>query len=341
MKLHLAIAALQLIPANRDAAISSAQFVERWKTSERPNRSERQLQRILVELVGEGLAQSVGPRGAQTFYRTANRTPAWAMTHETALRVLLSSQMLGPALQGLDNAGGAMIELADSVISTSVASQRLRSRIRVVPDGMGRLPAKIEPGVQKALTEAIAEARQLRITYRSRAALSADGRAKTHDLSVLGAVSKDGAIYLLATTGMDGEVRPFVLHRVESAEVLRTHILYEPPGFDLDDYIAQTHQLSHSIGTLELVDLRLRIHRDAIWHLRERPFCAGQTISDEPDQDGWYVVTATLPKTELLVPTLLSMCSWMIVDGPEVIRKDVVERLGGAIGRYRCGGGAP
>lgn len=336
MKLQHAIAAIPLLPDTRESAITNAEFVARWERAGHTDLSKRQLHRLLTELESLCLAERVeGAGGSLRYFRIASNTPAWAMTHETALRLLLTSRMLAQTLRGVGNEGAGLLDLAESVISTSLAGRRLHRKIRVVPDGIGRLPATIAPGVQEAVVESIANARQLRVVYRSRAQMGSGAPERVHDLTVLGAVSKDGAIYLLATNSLGGKVLTFALHRVVRAEVLSAPAL-ERPDFDLDDHIGKTHQLSHGFDENTVVELRLRVRKDAIWHLQERPLCAEQTISAGPDGSGWYTVTALVPRTELLVPALLSMGDWVIVDGPPVVRDDLAARLRAAAGHYRA-----
>jgi len=334
MKLKHAIGAIPLLPDSRDAAITKAEFVDRWRRAGLEELSDRQLHRFLTELESHCIAGEVsGPNGSLRYFRASNRASEWAMTQETALRLLLTSRMLAQTMQGVGNEGAGLIDFAESVISTSLAGRRLHRKIRVVPDGIGRLPAKVAPGVQEAVVESIASARQLRIVYRSRAQMGTGGQERTHDLTVLGAVSKDGAIYLLATKGLTEKVLTYALHRVAHAEVLSEPAL-ERPDFDLDDHIEKTHQLSHGFDDNTVVDLRLRVHKGSIWHLQERPLCAQQKISRNPDANGWYAVTAPIPNTELLVPALLSMGDWVIVDGPDVVREKLVARLHAAAGHY-------
>lgn len=335
MKLHHAMSALQLLPSHREAAITRAEFIDKWRRAGQPELSRRQLERFLPDLEAESLAESVeGPGRTLRYFHPSSKTPPWAMTHETALRLLLSSRMLAQPLRGVGNEGAGVLDLAESVVSTSQASRRLHRRIRVVPDGIGRMPAQVAPGVQEAVVDAIASARQLRFVYRSRAAMETQTEGRTHEISVLGAVSKDGATYLLGAGSLTGRVLTFALHRILRAEVLAVPAL-ERPDFDLDDYIAQTHQLSHVLGSLEVLDLQLRVRADAIWHLRERPLCPQQVISETPDEAGWYAVSARIPQTELLVPALLSMGDWLIVDGPPAVRAELARRLIEAAERYR------
>jgi predicted DNA-binding transcriptional regulator YafY len=334
MKLHYAIAALQLLPTERAQSITVAEFIERWTRAGQPRMSDRQLQRWLPELELENLVESVETdKGPRKYFRLAHQTPAWAMTQETALRLLVSSHLIERVVKGVGNEGRGVLDLARTVVNTSEMSRRLHKRIRVVPDGIGRLPAKVAPGVQEAIVEAIASSRQVQFVYRSRATMETGGTGRTHQVSVLGAVSKDGATYLLGADGLAGPVLTFALHRMLSAEVLPSPAV-DRLDFDLDAYIEQTHQLSHGYGKGEVVELRLRVREDAIWHLTERPLCTQQEVSAGPDSQGWYAVTAPVPWTELLVPTLLSMGEWLVVDGPPNVRDAMKTRLGEAASRY-------
>jgi len=340
MKLKHAIQAIPILPDSSAEAITRPEFIERWRRAGGENLSHRQLHRFLTDLCHLFLAEELpGPNGTLRYFRTRKLKPEWAMTQETALRLLLTSKALAQTMRGVGNEGVGLIDLAEKVISTSVAGRRLHRKLRVVPDGIGRLPAKVAPGVQEAVVESIASARKVRIVYRSRAQMDSGGQKRTHDLTVLGVVSKDGAIYLLATKGVGEKVLTYALHRVEAAEVL-TESALERSDFNLDEHIEKTHQLSHGFGEYSVVELRLRAHKDSIWHLQERPLCAQQEISEHPDASGWYAVRAPIPNTELLVPALLSMGDWVIVDGPDVVRDKLVARLRAASSHYPATGGA-
>ncbi len=340
MKLPDAIAALQLVPADRANAITVPEFVDRWKRAGQREMSDRQLQRWLPELEGLSLVESTdGERGSRRYFRTSDRTASWAMTPETALRLLVSGRMLEQPLQGLGAGGLGLLDMARSVVGTSDAMRRLHRRVRVVPDGLGRLRAAIAPGVQETVVDAIVRNRQLRFAYLSRTGMAEQGRVLTHDVSVLGLVSKDSTVYLLGAKGVSGKPLTFALHRMRDAQVLPDPAA-ERTDFDLDDYIAKTHQLSHTLEYIETIDLRLRVRADSVWHFTERPLCAEQQVSREPDAQGWYAVHAPVTNTTLLVPFLLSMGEVVIVDGPPEVRELLLRRVSEAHALYTQGAGA-
>jgi predicted DNA-binding transcriptional regulator YafY len=221
------------------------------------------------------------------------------------------------------------------VIGTSDAMRRLHRRVRVVPDGLGRLRAQIAPGIQETVISAIVNNRQLRIIYLSRAGM-AQGQARNHDLSVLGLVSKDSTVYLLGAKGVSDAPLTFALHRIRQAQAL-PQAASERPDFDLDDYIARTSQLSHTIDSPETIELHLRVRADSVWHFSERPLCTEQDISPSPDAQGWHAVCARLTNTTLLVPFLLSMGEIVIVDGPPQVRSLLLRRLSDARALYEDG----
>jgi predicted DNA-binding transcriptional regulator YafY len=106
------------------------------------------------------------------------------------------------------------------------------------------------------------------------------------------------------------------------------------PDFELDAYIEKTHSFSHpETPAAEPVGLVLRVHRDSIYHFRERPLTAQQTEKADADLT-WYEVTAQVPVTVQLVPFLVSMGPWVEVMEPPQVRDRVRQWVTQMAGRY-------
>ena len=193
MKIGDAIQALRLMPADAGAAITAAEFIERWQSGSRKGVSERTLQRWVADLSAMNFIQEVWPPATpRRYHRGGHHVSALGMSPEMALRLALSARLLPrDIVGGGGEAGRAEIEAAEAVLKTSDVLRELRRRVAVLPDGIGRLPAEPRPGVGAAVAQAVGTRRVLRVRYTARDR-SRRGGARSHDLSVQGVVSKDG-----------------------------------------------------------------------------------------------------------------------------------------------------
>jgi predicted DNA-binding transcriptional regulator YafY len=57
-----------------------------------------------------------------------------------------------------------------------------------------------------------------------------------------------------------------------------------------------------------------------MYHFRERPLSENQRVTEPEEGQTWYLVTAEVPDTILLVPFLLSMGHWIEVLEPQTVR---------------------
>lgn len=347
MKLNVAVRLLQMLPVRPDAAMTIVEISSRWKEDGHEFSDVRNLQRYLKELTpakdengkqlnpGEpSLVQEID-ENPKRFYLNASSAANWLMSEEAAINILLTRQVLGRtfgSVKGIKTS--KLIDLAETVAESSTETQRIGQRLRVVPDGIGRLPARIPPHVLQATIDAVAKNRKLKFSYSN-----SKGLATSQLVSPQGLVAKDGTIYLLATQGLsDKPRRPYALHRMIDAE-----IHFQPaqarPDFDLDQYIQESHQLSHQLDVEALpVDLRLRVAAEALYHFKERPLSSDQSIASAGRTDGWHLVTANVPNTILLVPFLLSMGGGIEVIGPKIVRDEISKRLRDMIAHYASEG---
>jgi predicted DNA-binding transcriptional regulator YafY len=248
------------------------------------------------------------------------------MTAELALELHLVSPLwekgFGQALSGAEQATIRKHVKGDD--------ERLLRGLRIVPDGIGRLPARIDAKLLRTVVEALRRSRKLRVSYRRPDAHAEEAR----ELSPLGLVAKDGTIYLVAVTGLADTPRHYALHRMGSAEDAGSSA--QPrPEFDLDRHIASTHQFSHALdGNTGSVELVLRVTPETIHHFEERPLSATQTVEQVPDDSGWYLVRDTVPMTMQLVPFLLSMGAGLEVVSPSELRCETIRRLSKSLSLY-------
>ena len=262
-------------------------------------------------------------RGAHRFYHKPSNITHWLMTEEAALNILLTQQILGRTFGSVTQIDIQQTgHIAENVAGASKETLRIRDHLRVVPDGIGRLQADVNPEVLQPIVDAVAKNRQLSFEY-----CSAKGKTTKRMVSPQGLVAKDGTIYLLATEGLTDMPRfAYPLQRVTKAMVL-TKPRQERLDFNLDKYIEDSHQLSHVLdGKTQTIELKLRVQSDAYYHFDERPLSSTQDMLGPDSKDGSYLLTADVPDTVLLVPFLLSMGGWIEVLGPPEVRAEMAKR---------------
>ena len=340
---------LEILSVPKEQALSNEEVCRKFygkpgsnwdtKTRDLPASELRNIQRYTKALSretieGPALIENVGKGkggGVHRFYHIPSRVTHWLMTEEIALNVLLTRQILGTTFDSIEGIGIKEISsIADKLAGTSVETERIRQRLRVVPDWIGREAAYIKPEILKGTFDAVANNRQLKFRYKH-----STGQVINKTVSVQGLVAKDGSLYLLGTDGFsDIPDRGLPLHRFEFAECTNLQALPRP-DFDLDRYIENSHKLSHNFDVRQPpIELKLRVAPDAIYHFRERPLSDKQDIGKECDADGWFPVDITLPDMILLVPFLLSMGGWIEVLGPPKVRAEMAKRARHIAGHY-------
>ncbi len=335
MKLNAAVRLLRLLNSQPQGALTTNQIALKWFEQTGATINIRNIQRYLSELSadsadGPALVDVLDDDRERKYHLRLSEVARWFMTEEAALHLLLTRQMLERSFSaGLDpDEAKRRIDIAETVSDDSARTRRLRDRLRIVPDGIGRLPARVDAQILAAAVDAVAASQKLSFTY-----VNPTGKESEQVLSPQGLVAKDGTIYLLATKGLSEPPRHFALHRMTKA-----HVAPQPqqarPDFDLDGYIRDSHQLSHRL-TAEAppVSLKLRVAPDALFHFTERPLSSDQSIGAARRSDGWHVVTATVPETVLLVPFLVSVGGIEVL-GPPSVRNATAKWLRAAAAHY-------
>lgn len=168
--------------------------------------------------------------------------------------------------------------------------RRWKQRVRVVPRALELQPPEIRSHVLDALYDGLLEMRQVRVRYRRRT----DQRANSMNLHPLALVFRDGVVYVLATVDAFSDVRQFVAHRLESAELTEEHSS-EPGDFDLDEYIREG---GFSFAEGERMRLVIRMESYIARHLLETPLSPDQT-SRELDGDQVEIAATVLDSEQL------------------------------------------
>jgi predicted DNA-binding transcriptional regulator YafY len=350
---------LRMLPTKRENAVTIRHLAVKWEgkdpLSEKPSASViRRLQAYMNELSGPAdgypaLIERIEPEAepepelrvdgkkkipkAFRYYILPGHVADWFMTEETAMNLLVTGQILGQSLgsaQQFDSV--AVIDQAQARLgATSPARKRVLNKVRIVPDGIGRVPARINSLVLEAAISAIEGDKKLSFSYKS-----SKGRESTPLVSPQGLVAKDGTIYLVATKGLSDFPIHYPLQRISEAKV-EDEQLQSQPGFNLDDYIRESAQLSHKLHDgPSRIRLELRVDPKTLYHFEERPLASGsdQVIDYANDSNEWSTVTAHIPNTVLLVPFLLSMLGYIEVVGPAEVRAEVKKQVDAMAARY-------
>lgn len=327
---------LRLLPTRPDHALTVSEILEKWN-QRYPDQElvKRSVERYVNELSYDkdhhgravlGVARETLPR---TYYLRLSEVANWLMTEESALYQVLSLQVLQSTfgqhfLKDVDN----HLDAAQMLTEQEVRSRNLRQRIRIVPDGIGRLRTHIDEQTLQTVMDALAYTQRLEFDY-----VSAKGRASTKKVSPLGLVAKDGALYLIAVKDLSDEPIHYALHRIQKAslEPIKAH---DRVGFNLDRYIEEQHYFSHRIGDdPRPIELKLRVADKTVFHFKERPLSNSQKI--EEAGDGFWYVHNTIPLTQMLKPFLASLGPGVEVMEPLSFREELGQWLLDAAAHYK------
>ncbi|MAO59906.1 MAG: transcriptional factor [Alcanivorax sp.] len=188
-------------------------------------------------------------------------------------------------------------------------------RVRSLPNGKALLPAALEPQVWEQVSTAVAQQKQLSITYLSRS----QSKVTEMTLNPAGLVNRHSITYLIANVSGYEDLRRFALHRIKQAKVLD-----EPStiadDFDLDAYI-DSGALGWQTGEPEQTTLVADIRPQLAWLLQETPLSEDQTIGDE--DSGWHRLTATVSKNQETLWWILGLNSQIRVWAPQQWAEEV------------------
>lgn len=335
MKFNEAISILKLLGTRHEDAMTIQQIIAKWDSLHADKLQLRTAQRYLSELSGDGadgtaLVQVDTSSKERRYHLRLSEMANWFMTEESALYQVLSLQVLqstfgDTATDGLEK----QLDAAEHLTQEQLRTRRLRERVRIVPDGVGRLRTKISKEVLASVMDALAGDQKILVEYRS-----ARGNLSSLELNPLGLVAKDGTLYLLAIKSLrDGPIH-YALQRVQSAMV-RPLPAQGRAKFKLDEYIRATHQLSHAIDQrLEPVKVKLMVHPEWLYHFEERPLSENQVIQKAQQPQKWSTVRAEIPLSMLLTHFILSLGPGVEVLEPENLRVSVADKLTEAASLY-------
>jgi len=262
------------------------------------------------------------PRKQRLYYLHHDTLMKWFMSEQAALNLVMTGQLVGQALGEVTDIGvKSVAKLAVDIIKgrKSTRASRIANAVRFLPDGIGRLPATLQPDLLQTMIDGIVRDRAVSFDYKRPV-----GKPSRRTVNPLGLVSKEGTIYLVASKGSDPVVQHYALQRASNASVEMNHVRMIPEGFDLDRHIEETHRFSHQTGPeMKLV---LEVNEEAIFHFKERPLTADQKIKKIKETE-MYKVSAVIPDSYYLRPFLLSLRANVTVLEPLEMRKSLAAEL--------------
>ena len=199
-------------------------------------------------------------------------------------------------------------------------------KVKIVPRTQPLLPPLIDRQVLDVVYESLLHDRRFKGVYKRQ-----DESAKELEINPLGLVFNDPVIYLVATCWDYTDVRSFALHRFVAAELTGSPTI-RPAGFSLQKFI-DGGAFGFATDLEATIRLKARFTFEAAAHLRESRLSEDQTIS--VDKDGWVLVEATVADTPQLRWWLLGFGAQVEVLEPEILRKEIVAKVGGLTKLYK------
>ena len=206
------------------------------------------------------------------------------------------------AAKALSSAGGAAL------------SRAWLNKVRTIAPLQPLQPPALDEACQRTVYLALMKDAQLKLHYRKRDALEDVVYESVNPLAI---VQRGGLIYLVCTFGRYQDLRTLAMHRVRQAELL-FEPARQPPGFDLDQFIASG---AFGFRTGEPIVLRATFKRAVGEHLYETPLSADQVL--EIRDDGTLALTATVAATRTLVFWLTGFGAGVVVHGPAQLRAEM------------------
>jgi hypothetical protein len=254
------------------------------------------------------------------------------MDPPTALTYELAAELLAPLLPPgfLADLEWDFQRARKALSQAGRKASRLPRKVRVLPRGIARQPARVDPGIVSAVLDGLVESRQLHVRYAPRF----EGRrgVNPYVISPLGLVFRFDTLYLVLVVHEPSSpnsapdlVREWPLQRFRRVDV--TGVRARPPaGFDLDKHLESAGFLQN-LREPELRALGPTFRLEALFdprsavYLEERPFAADQTMRAQAD--GRLRLTATVMNTRELLSELQAFGADVEVLRPRELRAHV------------------
>lgn len=185
-------------------------------------------------------------------------------------------------------------------------------KVRTLPRGIRLVPKDTDPQVIEVVYEALLKERQMRIAYQSRGSET----VKSWVVHPLGMVIRDAITYLVVTIFDYQDIRQLVLHRIQSAQILRER-RNDLTGFNLETYVqSEAFRIPLNQKPVRIV---LKFQKEAALHLFETSLSPDQVLKED---GGDVVFKATVPDTKELHWWILGFGDQVEVLKPKSLRQE-------------------
>jgi predicted DNA-binding transcriptional regulator YafY len=267
------------------------------------------------------LVESTGVRGVKRWrIEHGGELPPLTFTFDEAAALSLARRYLEP-LAGTDvwEAAQSALEKVRSTLDETALDyfERLLAVFHCTDADAGMYRQKA--GIIDDLDMAIEDRRVAQITYQSLRAATPTAR----DLHPLSLVPYRGALYLIAFSPNDDQVRTYKVDRIEAVTV-SARLFQRPRSFNVREYLAGSFGIY--VGTAEVTVVVKFLPEVARYiHEREKPWHPSQVA--EPQHDGSTIVTYRLSSTVEIKSWVLGFGCHAIVLEPEALRAEIARDL--------------
>jgi predicted DNA-binding transcriptional regulator YafY len=226
-----------------------------------------------------------------------------------ALLLAMVGDYIGPMLppQMLD-ALRPYLERAVQVLEGAKANNALaswRDKVHAVNPTQTLIPPKIDPEINRIVSDALLEEMQLEIVYDS---MSGD-KGKTINIHPHVLIHRGQMSYLVGSCWHYKDMRRFAMHRIKQAENLYLPMIKQA-DFQLDDYLAKGYG---DFGDGGMRNLHAVVSPQLAEYLNECKLSLNQTLTKMDDARGSFRLQVTMADTPQLKWWLLSQGSEVIV----------------------------
>lgn len=197
-------------------------------------------------------------------------------------------------------------------------------KVRVIPPTQPLLPPRVNPDVQRVVSEALLEERQIQVSYKRRG----ETKSVSYRIQPLAMVQRGPVLYLSVRIFDYDEIRMLALHRIQSAEFLEDHVDY-PADFSIEK---QAEDGFWGFGNGEKIRVELLFDEGYGEHLLETPLSSDQTV--EATADGSLRIRATVADTPQLRWWILGFGEGVEVLDPRALREEVSATVENTHRRY-------
>ncbi|MBT9498854.1 MAG: WYL domain-containing protein [Zoogloea sp.] len=294
--------------------------------------SDRTVQRDLMEL-SEVFPLVVDDREKPfgwSWHKDAKAFDLPGLSVAEALTWVLAEQHLGQLLpRSLLDHLGPHFRAARERLDKEAQPQHGRNwlnKVRTVPPVQPLIPPNIDPEVQRTISDAVLQERQIEIRYRTKG----KAEATLYQVHPLAIVQRGHVVYLYGRLFDYPNTRILAMHRIESASLLDLPAV-APDGFDLDDKVAKG---VWSFGAADTFTIQLKFFDGKGEHLLETPLSTDQRVETVADDPKTLLISASVIDTPQLRWWLLGFGAGVEVLTPASLRNELSETAQRMVVRY-------